>query len=181
MPSAPRAWTVALLIAPLSLGAHGLDAGNTQLTLEVRRFGLPWLSAQFHELRGEFTPTRQGGRLQVIVSTESIDCRDGAWNERLRSPQWLDTQRFPQMRYQSSGIEVTGSSATVHGQLTLHGVTRPLTLRITDLQCRAAAAHEPLACTFLGRGELRRSEFGLPHGFWQGGDAVQVLVRGVDR
>ncbi len=184
MPSGLRAaGTLALLLLLPLPGpvAHTLNAGNTQLTLEVRRFGLPWFSAQFHQLSGEFTATHEGGRLDVVVRTDSIDCRDAVWNERLRSAQWLDTRRFPQMVYRSSGIEITGTTATVQGQLTLHGVTRPLVLRITAIECSAVAPQAPLACRFVGHGELMRSEFGLPHGFWQGGDAVQVLVRGLGR
>lgn len=180
MPRLARAGCVALLLLwPLLGGAHTLDGSNTELTLEVRPFGVPWFSARFHQLSGQFTPAQDGGRLDVVVSTDSIDCRDGDWNERLRSAQWLDTARFPQMVYRSTRIELAGTTAIVQGRLTLHGVTRPLTLHITELACEAVPQRAPLACHFVGRGELKRSEFGLPHGFWQGGDTVQVIVRGV--
>ncbi|MBV9345034.1 MAG: polyisoprenoid-binding protein [Gammaproteobacteria bacterium] len=162
----------------LTAGAHTLDAGNTEVTLEVWQFGLRWLSAQFRQLSGQFTPAQDGGRLDVVVRTDSIDCRDGEWNVRLRSAQWLDTVRFPEMVYHSTRIEVSGASALVQGELTLHGVTRPLALHITGLACGRAPQGTALACRFEGRGELRRSEFGLPHGTWQGGDLVQVRVRG---
>ena len=172
-------WAMLWLLTQSSLPAHTLDAHNTHLTLEVRRFGLPWFSAEFHQLSGEFIPSADGGRLDVLVRTDSIECQDPSWNERLRSAQWLDTRRFPRMTYHSSSIRLTGSTGVVQGELTLHGVTRPLTLQVSGLACSAAARAAPLACQFLGRGEIKRSEFGLPHGFWQGGDAVQVLVRGV--
>jgi polyisoprenoid-binding protein YceI len=66
----------------------------------------------------------------------------------------------------------------VDGRLTLHGVTRPLALRVTDIDCPQIPPDAPHPCHFLGRATLKRSDFGLPHGFWEGGDQVQIIVRG---
>ena len=71
-----------------------------------------------------------------VVRTASLDSRSAYWDERLRSAQWLDTAKYPEMSYRSTRIVwVSPSSASVEGQLTLHGVTRPLALRITDIDC----------------------------------------------
>jgi polyisoprenoid-binding protein YceI len=161
--------------------AHHLDGNNTRITFEVGRLGLNWFSAAFPELSGDFVPPADGGggRLSVSVRMASLQSRSPYWNERLRSPQWLDAARYPEMTFSSTGIELQGTQrAQVRGELTLHGVTRPLTLSITDIDCPEAYAAPGDHCRFLGRGVLSRSEFGLPHGFWQGGDAIEIIVRG---
>jgi polyisoprenoid-binding protein YceI len=158
--------------------AHRLDGANTHVSFDIERLGLRWFSVEFRELQGEFAPAPngQGAHLTVVVQTASVDARSTYWNERLRSAQWLDTARFPEMVFRSTSIRLEGDSqATVQGELTLHGVTRPLTLVISDIDCPRPA---PAACRFRGRATLRRSEFGIPHGFWVGGDRVQILVRG---
>ncbi len=178
--SAGRVLAIYLLGAGAA-AAHHLDGSNTRITFEIERLGLNWFSAAFPELSGDFVPAPDGGggRLSVSVHLASLDSRSSYWNERLRSPQWLDTERFPEMTFRSTGIELEGTQrARVQGELTLHGITRPLSLSLSDIDCPQAHAAPGGHCRFLGRGTLRRSEFGLPHGFWQGGDAVQILVRG---
>jgi len=178
-----RPWRLLLssmsVLACVAAGsAHQLDGANTHVSFDIERLGLRWFSVEFRELRGEFAPAPDGQEphLTVVVRTASVDARSAYWNERLRSPQWLDTERFPEMVFRSTAIRFEpGSQATVQGELTLHGVTRPLTLLISDLDCPQVV---PAGCRFLGRASLRRSEFGIPHGFWVGGDRVQILVRG---
>jgi polyisoprenoid-binding protein YceI len=178
-------WIVVLSLLALPgarvSSAHHLDGSNTQISFEIERFGLHWFSVDFHELSGDFALASdgQGGSLMVVVHTASIDSRSAYWNERLRSAQWLDTGAFPQMVYRSTGITFDGAAhARVQGELTLHGVTRPLALNITDIDCPRPGATPVPACRFVGRATLQRSDFGIPHAFWQGGDAVEIVVRG---
>lgn len=174
-------FTCLLLAAARLAGAHHLDPGNTQISFEIERLGLHWFSAAFREVSGEFSlePDGRGGRLTVTVRTASIDSHSSYWNERLRSVAFLDTSQFPEMVYRSRRIELDGAGrATIEGELTLHGVTRPLALSVTDIDCPLSASAPAHRCRFLGRGTLRRSDFGIAHGFWQGGDSVEIVVRG---
>ena len=178
----PAAYLAALaaLGCAASARAHHLDGGNTQVSFQVGQLGLHLFSAAFHELQGEFTLSPQPGaaHLTVVVAMASLSSRSPAWDERLRSADWLDTGRFPQMSFRSLAVQLEGGGrARIEGELTLHGITRPLTLEITDIDCPAATA-AGAECRFLGHGHLRRSDFGLPHGFFQGGDEVTIVVRG---
>lgn len=180
-----RPWVLLGLLAlgcACPLGAHHLDGNNTQVSFEIYRFGLHWVSAAFSELSGDFAlaPDGHGGRLSVIVRTASVDTRSAYWNERLRSAQCLDTEGFPEMTYHSTSVAFDGTAgATVEGELTLHGVTRPLALSISDIDCPQSSERSAHGCRFVGRASLKRSDFGIPHGFWQGGDdTVDIILRG---
>jgi polyisoprenoid-binding protein YceI len=182
---AMRAWVVLTGLLPLiavpAARAHHLQPGNTQVSFLIEHLGLQWFSADFRELSGDFAlaSDAQGGRLAVVVRTASLDSHSAYWDERLRSAQWLDTTKYPEMSYRSTRIVWEGSSsASVEGELTLHGVTRPLGLRITNIDCPQVPQGAPRPCRFVGRATLKRSDFGLPHGFWEGGDQVQILLRG---
>ncbi len=161
-------------------GVHHLSGSNTDVELEVEHLGLRLFGADFHALEGDFSLGREtgGAELRVLVEVSSIDTHSGYWNRELRSATWLDTEHYPTMSYRSTAITREGPNrARVEGELTLHGVTRPLTLEITDIDCPAAQS-EAGGCRFRGRGQIRRSDFGLPHGFFQGGDTVQIRLRG---
>jgi polyisoprenoid-binding protein YceI len=181
---AARQWIAALgLLGALATpcGAHHMDSANTQVAFEIHHLGLRWFTAAFHDLSGEFEldPDGQGGQLTVVVGMASIDCDSAFWDERLRSPQWFDTAKFPHMVYRSSRIDFQGPTrATVHGDLTLHGITRPVTLAVTDIDCPQTRGDGAARCRFLGHAQLKRSDFGLAHAFWQGGDSVDIIVHG---
>ena len=180
-----RQWiALAAALAAIASGAasaHHMDGGNTQVAFEINHLGLRWFTAAFHDLSGEFVldPDGRGGHLSVAVSMASIDCHSSFWDDRLRSPQWFDAARYPQMVYRSSRIEFGApGSATVYGELTLHGITQPVNLAVTQIDCPSAEAPGGTTCRFLGRARLRRSDFGLAHALWQGGDYVEIIVRG---
>jgi len=162
-------------------GYHHLTAANTHVVFEVRRLGLRLFSAEFRQLSGDLQmgPSGEGGTLSVVVHMASIDCHDPPWNTRLRSPQWLDVDKYPEMTFHSSEIRFDGAHhATVQGELTLHGVTRSLAFTFSDIDCDLSAGGQR-PCRFSGRTQIRRSDFKLPHGFWEGGDVVDILVRGL--
>jgi polyisoprenoid-binding protein YceI len=159
---------------------YDLDPGATRVGFDIERFGLRWVSAHFRQFQGDFVFDRQGlsSRVDVTVKTESIDCGDSNWNPHLRSPEWLDVQQYPQMIYRSRHIEFVGEDrAVASGELTMHGVTRPVDLSVSRLECSNLAAGH--LCKFIAQARVKRSDYGLPHGFWTGGDQVDITITGV--
>jgi len=175
---------ILLLLAWVSSRAtdvYDLDMGATRVGFDIERFGLHWVSAHFRQFQGDFAFDRQGpgSRVDVTVRTESIDCGDSRWNPHLRSPEWLDVAQYPQMIYRSRHIEFVGEDrAEASGELTLHGVTRPVDLSVSQLQCTSEPADSRL-CKFVAQARVKRSDYGLPHGFWTGGDQVDITITGV--
>ena len=151
---------------------YRLDSSNTQVSFTVHHLGIQWVTARFSDISGQFVVNHSGvvDRVDVTVGTASLDCSEARWNERLRSADWLDVQHYPQMTFHSSHIDE--QRAVASGELTLHGVTRPIVLNVSLLKCSAAG------CQFAAHGHIKRSEYGLPHGFWNGGDQVEISISG---
>jgi len=169
-------WLFLLLSARLAANeSYRLDSTNTRVSFTVQHFGFEWINARFSDVSGEFVLDRAGPKSQVDVTVAigSLDCPDPRWNERLRSPEWLDARRFPHMTYHSTRIELDDQRAVASGDLTLHGVTRPVVLTVTLLNCTTGSQ-----CRFAAHGRIRRSEFGLPHGLLTGGDQVDIAISG---
>lgn len=169
------AWIVLLAAAGTSHGTerYPLSSTNTQVSFVVQHLGVQWVSARFSEINGELVVDRGGtnSRVDVTVGIASLECSEARWNERLRSAQWLDAARYPQMTFHSRSIEQQEDETIASGDLTLHGVTRPVVLTVTWLDCPPGGE-----CQFAAQGRIRRSEFGLPHGFWSGGDQVEIAI-----
>jgi polyisoprenoid-binding protein YceI len=170
-------WLVLLLIACRSQAteSYRLDSTNTRVWFTVQHFGFEWINARFNDMSGEFVLDRTGpaSQVDVRVAIASLDCPDPRWKERLRSPEWLDARRFPQMIFHSTRVELQDQRAVASGNLSLHGVTRPVVLTVTLLNCAAGSP-----CRFAAHGRIRRSEFGLPHGVLIGGDQVDISISG---
>jgi polyisoprenoid-binding protein YceI len=154
---------------------YRLDSSNTEVSFTVHRLGIQWVTARFADIRGQFVVDKASSatRVDVTVAMASLECGEPHWNERLRSADWLDVQRYPQMTYHSSRIELGERSAVASGELTLHGVTRPIELNVSLQKCSSAGS-----CEFAAHGRIKRSEYGLPHGFWTGGDQVDISISG---
>jgi polyisoprenoid-binding protein YceI len=172
-----RAWILIVLIALRVQAAqtYQLDSSNTQVSFAVRYLGIEWVTARFLDIKGQFVVDQASTatRVDVTVGMASLDSGEPRWDERLRSPDWLDVQRYPQMTYHSTRIELGEQRAVASGELTLHGVTRPIVLNVSLLKCSS-----PHNCQFAAHGRIRRSEYGLPHGFWSGGDQVDISISG---
>lgn len=174
-----------LMLLVLSHAAAGdiyeLDTHATRVGFDIERFGLRWVSAHFHDFAGDFVFDRVGNasRIDVTVRTESVDCGDSRWNPHLRSSEWLDVQQYPHMTYHSRHVEFEGEDrAVASGELTLHGVTHSVELDVTRLACSTQGINEQ-TCSFVAQARVRRSDYGLPHGFWTGGDQVDISITGV--
>jgi polyisoprenoid-binding protein YceI len=164
----------------LAADLYRLSSDNTRIYFSVRTLGLTWLSAHFNDLSGELVPAgrAQPSRVDVLISTASLTCESARWNARLLSPVWFDARQFPQIAYHSGMVRFDGQGGgTVSGLLTLHGQTHPFDLSVSRWDCasRPGAAD---TCSFDAEGRIRRSDFGLPHGIFEGGDEVVIDIRG---
>jgi polyisoprenoid-binding protein YceI len=169
------------LLRTQTADVYRLDAVNTRISFNIQHFGVLWVSARFPDFSGDFVLDRDGaaGRIDVSVQTASVDCNDAHWNARLRSADWLDVQRYPQMTFHSNHVVFDGNNrALASGELTLHGVTRAVGLQINQLSCPDASGSDD-SCSFVAHARIKRSDYGLAHGFWMGGDQVEIAISGV--
>ena len=76
--------------------------------------------------------TTDTAKLQTSIDVASVDTPSGDLDEILRGPDWLNAERFPTARFESRSITVTSpTTGMITGDLTLHGVTAPITLEVT--------------------------------------------------
>ena len=114
---------------------------------------------EFRSVNGRLTldfDRPQNSRVDFTVATGSIETGSRSLDDYIRKT-FLDAGDFPEMRFRSTAVrEIDGSHVDVTGDLTLHGVTRPLTVRVS---VDGSAHDKPVRLTAVG--VIHRSEFGI--------------------
>jgi polyisoprenoid-binding protein YceI len=159
----PRAGTV--VPADLPAGSYRIDPEHASLLFKLDHLGFSQLVGRFDAFDAtlDFDPAQPAAaRLTVVVEVASIDLDLPAFEEELRGPGWLDAGRFPEARFESRGIAITGeATGRVEGELALHGARAPVTLEVTFNGAGDSLLTGRYTLGFAASGTLRRSDFGL--------------------
>ena len=119
----------------LPAGSYRIDPEHASLLFKLDHLGFSQLVGRFDAFDAtlDFEPAApEAARLTVLIEVASINLGLPAFEEELRGPQWFDTGRFPEARFESREIEITGErTGRVAGELTLHGASAPVTLEVT--------------------------------------------------
>jgi polyisoprenoid-binding protein YceI len=115
--------------------------------------------------------------VDLAIPVSSLDLGDSTWNAHVLSPQWLDVDAYPIMRFVSKQLESYGPGVgTLSGLLTLKGVTQPIMLDLRLNQLGEHPMKKTPAVGFTGTTTIRRSDFGLRSSLGTVGDDVQIRV-----
>lgn len=173
-------------------GVYTLDRSHASLIFRVDHLGFSNYTARFTRFDAslQFDP-RDLAASRVVASVDAAsletDYPDPVkldFNAILKGAEWLDVARYPRMEFASRQVDVTGvNTIRIHGDLTLHGITRPLVL---DAKFNGGYAGHPMdpnaRIGFSAQGTLRRSEFGIAYGIPAPGttmgvsDAVDIVI-----
>jgi polyisoprenoid-binding protein YceI len=169
---------------PVPAGAYRLDPAHASLIFKVDHLGFSNYTARFTRFDAEleFDPANpDAAQLSATVDPTSLetdypDRETLDFNAQIYGPEFLDAAAFPEIRYRSTGITLTGErSARIDGALTLHGVTAPLALEATYNGGYAGHAYELQArIGFSATGALSRSAFGVAYGVPEPGSTFGV-------
>src|SRR5262245_3146168 len=140
-------------------GTWAIDPSWSSLEFEVRKLGLVTIKGRVPGFSG----TATGGEstsIEGAVDATSITTFDVDRDAHIQSPDFFDTQRYPELRFTSTSVETNGSEIVVTGDLTIKGVTKPVELR-GEL---AGPANDPWGNERIGfelSGTVDRTDFGL--------------------
>lgn len=177
---------------PVPAGTYVLEPSHASLIFRVDHLGFSKYTARFKRFDAtlKFDPARiAASDVSVSVDARSIetDFPDPAkldFNAQLQGADWLDATKHPTMTFRSRRVVPAGEQAfRIEGELTLRGITKPVTLEASYNGGYAGSQHEPNArIGFSAKGRLRRSEFGMtaaipPPGSNIGvGDDVEIVI-----
>jgi polyisoprenoid-binding protein YceI len=167
-PASADGMTVPPSTAPA--GTYALDKTHTSVAFRVSHLGFSHYTANFDEVTGklQFDPTNPSAMtVEATIDPRSLDLNapPAGFLDHLMSKDFFDAAAFPTLTFKSTKVEVTGpKTADVTGDLTLHGVTKPVTLAVTFNGGYAANAFDGARIGFSAKGVLKRSDFGISSG-----------------
>lgn len=176
-----------LLAAALSLTAavataapavYEIDPAHTFPSFEADHMGISVWRGKFNRSSGQITLDRQAqtGTVDVVIDTTSIDYGLDAMNEHARNDTLLDTAKFPQATYKGTLADFRdGAPTRVKGELTLHGVTKPVDLTIGRFKCIPHPLNKRELCGADAYGDFQRDAFGIDAGKDYGFDMTVSL------
>lgn len=170
----------------VSLPAHAqietytFDKAHTQILFFVDHLGFSKSQGEFHEYSGGFTFNRgepEKSKIDVTIQTASIDMDHEKWNAHMKNEDFFDVEKFPTMTFKSTGISVTGDdTANITGDLTILGVTKPVTLAVTHNKSGVHPFSGKFVAGFSASGTVKRSEFGMDYGLPAVGDDIELRI-----
>lgn len=159
---------------------YTLDTGHTFPRFAINHFGFSTHHGQFNKTTGKLVLDRASktGSIEITVQTASIGTGDPKLEEHLRSPDFFNVEKFPTMVFKSKTVSFNGDvPASAEGELTLLGVTRPLTLTISRVKCAPHPFYKKEDCGAEVSGVLKRSEFGMTKYVPAVGDEVTLHIQ----
>ncbi|RME28050.1 MAG: polyisoprenoid-binding protein [Deltaproteobacteria bacterium] len=160
-----------LLLGALSLPATAaastwqIDPKHTTVGFKVKHMMVSYVEGRFHEVEGtvEYDPANPTAlSATVTVQMDSVDTHEPKRDAHLKSPDFFDVEKYPTMTFKSTAVKQVGDGELdVTGDLTLHGVTRPIVLHVEGL---GQPIIDPWGNERVGAevtGSLNRQDFGV--------------------
>jgi len=161
--------TAIALVVALPVLAHAdtwqIDPAHTNVEFTVRHMMISNVKGQFQKTSGTIAVNGNdatSAKIDATIDASSIDTRVERRDADLKSPNFLDVEKYPTITFKSTKVEAAGPAKwKVTGDLTLHGVTKPLVL---DVEGTGAPINDPMGNTRAGASattKIKRSDFGL--------------------
>lgn len=127
-----------MMVLPYSAEADGadtytIDPAHTDVSFKISHLGLARILGRFNDVAGNFVidpANPSASSFMMTIKVDSIDTNQKQRDEHLRSPEFFDVARFAEISFQSTSVKPVTGGLEVSGDFTLHGVTRPLTMRL---------------------------------------------------
>jgi polyisoprenoid-binding protein YceI len=139
-----------------------LDPSHTQVGFAVKHLMISNVKGRFPEVTGTVRlDERTGADIEIVIKAESITTQDVKRDAHLRSADFLHADQFPEIRFTGGGIEgKLDSKFSLHGQLEIRGVTRPVTLYVIN-QGGLVDPWGNARIGYIATATINRKDFGL--------------------
>ncbi|WDZ96866.1 YceI family protein [Herbaspirillum sp. WKF16] len=178
-----------ILVAVLAVGAaasafaadtYTIDPNHTYPSFEADHMGgVSVWRGKFTKTSGTVTLDRAAktGSVDITVDASTIDFGHAKMNEHAKGPEMFDVAKFPTAVYKGTAVKFDGDKpVSVEGTLTLHGVTKPVTLAIDKFKCIQHPMLKREVCGADATATFDRADFGVDYGAKYGFSTVTKLA-----
>ncbi len=181
-------WVLALALVPSLAGAaevYDIDPAHSSVSFKIKHLGISTVEGRFLKFKGAVTlPKRESSaaKVEAVIEAASIDTGIADRDKHLKSPDFFDVEKFPELKFVSTKISpMKDDKFVMEGDLTMHGVTKKVKLdAVFGGEAKDPWGGQRAACS--AAGSLDRKDFGLTWsklletGGLVVGEKVQILI-----
>ena len=161
-------------------GNYTVDSRHTFPSFSINHMGFSTQKGRFNTTTGQISlfPEKNTGQIDIVIDSNSIDTGLVELEEHLKKPDFLEVERYPTIRFISTGLQFSKDSLTgADGNLTLHGVTKPVHLDVTHFKCGLNPVAMKQVCGADVSTSFKRSDFGVSKYIPMISDDVQIQIQ----
>ncbi|TWU55878.1 YceI family protein [Rubripirellula reticaptiva] len=170
--------TALTVTRPASAADYVLDDQHTSVVFAANHFGYSYTYGMFGKYKGDFSIDMENpatGKFQFSIDAASIDTKSEKRDEHLRGPDFFNAKQFPEISFQSTSIVADGKKLSITGNLTMHGVEKPIVLPLTYLGAgKGPYGKERIG--FAGSFKVNRSDFGIKAFVPNVSDEISLII-----
>lgn len=166
-------------VAIAAPATYTADANHTFAQFEYNHLGFSNQTSRFNTVTGTVTidPAAKKGSADITIDTKSVDTGSNLFNSHIQGEDFLSTTQFPTATFQSNDMIFKGDKPVeLKGTLTLKGVSKPVTLKVTNFECKK---HPMTGVDYCGANavtKVKRTEFNMGKYAPHVGDDVTILI-----
>jgi polyisoprenoid-binding protein YceI len=169
-----------LLASPVLAADHyTVDPTHTWPTFEINHLGFSTQRGRFNQSSGkiELDIAARKGSVELTIQTDSLDMGFEKWDQHMKAEGFFDTEIHPTMHFSSQKLRFKGDKVVAaEGDFTMLGVTRPLTLTVSNFRCAPHPMNKKQTCGANVSATLKRSDFGMTKYVPAISDEVKIIV-----
>ena len=163
-------------------GTYTVDPAHSQVIFSISHFGVTDFSGFLSGAAGTLTidPAKLAAtKLDVSVQIASLATTVPQLDDELKGDKWLDAGKFATATFKSTSVKMTGASdADVAGELTIRGITKPLTLKVHFGASGVSPFSKLFVAGFSATGQFKRSDYGVSTYLPLLGDNIDLKIAG---
>ena len=173
------------LVLGVALGSIGtalpaadfaIDTAHSFVEFRIKHLGYSWLYGRFNRFSGHFSydaDNPHASAISVSIDTASVDTNHAERDKHLRGSDFLDVAKYPEATFESTKYSGDAQSGTLEGMLTLHGVTKPISIHLEKL----GEGNDPWGgyrAGFVGTTTLTRRDFGISYNLGPASESMEL-------
>lgn len=171
--------TAAFALPATAADSYTVDPAHTFPNFEINHLGFSTMHGRFGATNGKITldTAAKSGSIDITIDATSIDTGHAKRDTHLKSDEFFNVAKFPTLAYKSSKLKFNGDKLSgADGELTMLGVTKPVSLAVTAFNCGPHPMNKKPMCGANATATIKRSDFGLSTYVPAVGDEVKISI-----
>ncbi|MGD2019339.1 MAG: YceI family protein [Planctomycetota bacterium] len=141
--------------------SYGVDLGHSTLMFRCKHLGVSYQWGRFDKFGGSFTLADDpaASMVEMTIDAASVNSNSAGRDDHLRGPDFFNVKQFPEITFKSKSVEGEGEEFVIAGDLTFHGVTKEVEMRVQKIG--EADTKMGRRAGFEGRFVIDRTDFGV--------------------